>query len=66
MSQLRKGRLPDGTRDIEVTGYGDVGRITFARYGVRGGGGEIVVGASVKYSGRVDPRVGKHTPKVRP
>lgn len=46
MSCLRLGRLPDGTRDIRILEPA-VGRVTFARYGVRGGG-EYVVAKPVK------------------
>lgn len=34
MSQLRLGRLPDGTRDIRILEPA-TGRLTFARYGLR-------------------------------
>ena len=47
-----------------------VGRRTQSRLGIRGGSGNpVLVGALVtgssKYSGRVDKRVGQHSPKVR-
>lgn len=37
MSALRLGRLPDGTRDVRIIDTGATGRISFTRYGLRGG-----------------------------
>lgn len=62
MSALRLGRLPDGTRHVLILEPA-VGRISFARYGSRGGG-EYVVGAS-STPRSVDKREGAHSPNRR-
>lgn len=42
MSALRLGLLPDGTRDVRLIDEGAVGRVRFARYGIRNIGGSFV------------------------
>jgi hypothetical protein len=61
MSALRLGRLPDGTRHVLILEPA-VGRTSFTRYGIHGGG-EYVVAPSAKYSAKVEPRKGAHARK---